>query len=416
MGKLSALAVKNAKPGRHADGDGLYLLVKPTGAKNWLLRVQVEKKRRDIGLGALDTGSRATGKSDPDVEIPLLHRKLLTLSEAREKAALLRAAAKAGLDPVAERDRERRSTPTFRQAAKDAHSALKGGWKDKSGQTFLASLETHAYPVLGDMRVDAIGAADVTNVLAPIWLTKPVMARKVRQRIGTVLNFAHGKGWRSTEAPSKSVSVGLPRQPKGGNYAAMPYASVPALVAELTEKFLTGGRAALLFLIFTAARPGEVRGACWDQIDFDKREWNRPESLMKGSHSPAHTVTLNDAAIALLKRWKGNREVKANGFIFSAPRGGKLSDMTMNKVLRDAGQPFDAHGFRSSFRDWAAEKMPQIPDPVAEAALAHVVADKVVRAYKRTSFMEMRRTLLDAWSLFLTTDPLVSGAEGGPHA
>lgn len=135
-----------------------------------------------------------------------------------------------------------------------------------------------------------------------------------------------------------------------------------------------------------------------------KREWNRPASLMKGNDAAAHTVTLNDAAVALLTQIKGDATPKPDQLVFAGLRGGMLSDMTMNKVLRTAKQPFDAHGFRSSFRDWAAEKMPEIPDPVAEAALAHVVPDKVVRAYKRTTFLEMRRKLLDGWGKFLRGD------------
>jgi len=175
---------------------------------------------------------------------------------------------------------------------------------------------------------------------------------------------------------------------------------VPGFVADVLAKRTTTGGQALLFLIYTAARPGEVRGARWGQVDLAKREWNRPAEFMKGVDAPPHTLTLNDAAIALLKQMKGDREPKAADLIFAGQRGGKLSDMTMNKVLRTAGLPYDAHAFRSSFRDWAAEKMPEIADPVAEAALAHVVPDKVVRAYKRTAFIEMRRSLLDAWGSF----------------
>lgn len=402
MAKLTALSVKNAKPGRHADGGGLYLLVKPTGAKSWLLRIQMDGKRRDVGLGSVDTSPRAAGKGEESpIVIPLLQRRVLTLSEAREKAAMLRAAAKAGLDPIAERDRERRVIPKFREAAVAAHDALKDGWADKGAKAFISSLENHAFKALGDMRVDAITAGDISAVLAPIWTTKPVIARKVRHRIGTVLNFAHGKGWRPTEAPGRSVTVGLPRQPQGGHYKAMPYSEVPQFVAEMTAKAPTTGRMALLFQIFTAARPGEARGARWGQIDFEKREWNRPADLMKGAIASAHTVTLNDAAIQLLERHKGAAKPKASDLIFPGARGAMSSDMTLNKVLRAAKRPYDAHGFRSSFRDWAAEKMPEIPDPVAEAAIAHVVPDKVVRAYKRTNFIEMRRRLLDAWGAFV---------------
>lgn len=401
MSKLTALAVKNAKPGRHADGKGLYLLVKPTGGRSWLLRVQVDGIRRDIGLGTLETSARAVRGDDATIDIPILHRKVLTLGEAREKAGLLRAAAKAGLDPVAERDRDRRSAPKFRDAARDAHEVFKAGLSKKGGETFIASLENHAFRTLGDKPVDKITAADITAALAPIWTTKTDMARKVRQRIGKVLNFAHGKGWRPTEAPGKSVSAGLPRQPKGSNYRAMPYSEVPEFVAAVSVQAPTSGRLALLFQIYTAARPGEVRGARWGQIDLAKREWNRPATLMKGADASAHTVTLNRPAINLIEKLKGDRAHKPDDLLFPGQRGAILSDMTMSKVLRTAKLPFDGHAFRSSFRDWAAEKMPTIPDPVAEAALAHVVADKVIRAYKRTAFIEMRRKLLDAWGEFV---------------
>lgn len=399
MTKLTALAVKNAKPGRHADGKGLYLLVKPTGGRSWLLRVQVDGIRRDIGLGTLETSARTVRGDDANIDIPILHRKVLTLGEAREKAGLLRAAAKAGLDPVAERDRDRRSAPKFRDAAKAAHEVFKEGLSKKGGETFIASLENHAFRTLGDKAVDKITAADITAALAPIWTSKPDMARKVRQRIGKVLNFAHGKGWRPTEAPSKSISAGLPRQPKGGNYEAMPYADVPAFVRDLQSKAPTQGRRALLLLIFTVARPGEVRRGRWKQLDKAKRDWNRPADIMK--ERVAHTVTLNAPALALLEQIKAEGEVKADALFFPNGAGNPISDMTLNKVLRDAGLSFDAHGFRSSFRDWAAEHMPEIPDPVAEAALAHLVPDKVIRAYKRTAFIEMRRTLLDTWGRYV---------------
>jgi integrase len=157
---------------------------------------------------------------------------------------------------------------------------------------------------------------------------------------------------------------------------------------------------ALLFQIYTAARPGEVRAARWGQIDLAKRDWNRPAEMMKGVHAPAHTVTLNDAAVALLELILRDRRPQPTELIFPGQRGGMLSDMTLNKIIRTAKLSYDTHAFRSSFRDWAAEKMSEVPDPVAEAALAHTVPDKVVRAYKRTNFLEMRRKLFDAWGEF----------------
>lgn len=400
MGKLTVKNVENAKPGRLIDGDGLHLLVKPSGRKSWVLRVQQDGKRRDIGLGTVDTTKREPGEVRPTDSVPVLLRRNLTLAEARDKARLLRDAARAGRDPVVERDKDRRSGHTFEAAARAAHEALKAGWAAKNAGAFLTSLEEHAFPALGQLRVSEIEASHIQEMLRPIWLKIPVMASKVRQRVSTVLNYAKSQGWRQTEVPTRSVTVGLPRQPKGGNFDAMPYADVPALVADLEGSAPTIGRQALLFQILTAARPGEVRAARWGQFKLDKSDWNRPASIMKAGE--AHTVTLNSAAIQLLRKLKGERTPGEEELVFSAQRDSMISDMTMTKALRAAGFKHDVHGFRSSMRDWAAEQMPLIPDPVAEAALAHAVPEKVIRAYKRTKFIDMRRELLEAWGAFAT--------------
>jgi integrase len=379
MSKLTALAVSKAKPGRHADGRGLYLLVKPTGARSWLLRVQVDGRRRDIGLGAF-----------PDV----------SLSDARETSAGLRKAAKAGRDPVQERDREKREAVTFRQATIAAHAAYLPGWSEKTAAAFLSTMEEHAYPVLGSMRVDHIDTNDVAAALLPIWSTIPLQAAKVRHRISTVLNYSKAKGWRANEAPTKSLSTLLHKQATGGNMPAMPYAELPDYVADLQTKTETIGRLALLFLIHTAARSGEVRKARWDQIDLEARTWVRPASIMKSG--VAHTVTLSREAVAVLRRALPYRGKDDDALVFPSKSGAILSDMTISKILRDAKLPYVPHGFRSSFRDWAAEQMAEVPDAVAEAALSHAVPDKVVRAYKRTTFLDMRRTLLDGWGRYVT--------------
>ncbi|RYD57202.1 MAG: integrase [Verrucomicrobiaceae bacterium] len=336
---------------------------------------------------------------DIEAEVPILHRRILTLSEAREKTQLLRRLALAGRDPIAERDRDRSAPPTFRVAAEAAHLELSKGWKDKHSAAFLSTLKEHAFPALGNKRIDLIAANDIRDALAPIWMDIPVMARKVRQRIGTVLNFAKARGWRATEAPTKAVSVGLSKQPRSGNFAAMPYADVPAFFADQQGKPESLGRLALLFLIATAARSGEVRSARWSHIDRDGKLWNRPAPLMK--NDIAHSVTLNAAALAILDRAEALRTTKADALIFPGSGDRMLSDMTINKVVKDSGQPFTPHGFRSSFRDFAAEQMPTIPDPVAEAALAHLVSDKVIAAYKRAKFLELRRKLLDGWGEYI---------------
>jgi integrase len=405
MSKLTAKAVQTAKPGRHADGGGLYLLVKPTGARSWLLRVQVDGRRRDIGLGSVETAALAL-RSDIGDDLPLEEKSKLTLAEARELSARLRNAAKAGRDPAAERKKDRKPPPSFKDAAIATHKAQTAShsWSDKTAGAFLSSLETHAYPTLGKMRVDLVEAEHIANALAPIWTAKPDMAKKVRQRIATVLDFAKAKSWRATEAPRKAVGALTGKTKKGGHFEAMPYAEVPGYFRRLMNETPTKGRLGLMLAIATVARSIEVREARWQHVNTDKRDWHRPAELMR-KNNEAHTVTLNDAALWVLAHIaEVSDPTKPESLLLSNSKGKPLSDMTISKVMRDAGLQYVPHGFRSSFRDWAAEQHPEIPDPVAEAALSHSVPDAVIAAYKRTKFLEMRRTLLDHWSAFILSD------------
>jgi integrase len=401
VGDLTDKFIRSAKPGRHGDGGGLYLLVKPTGSRSWLLRVQVNGRRRDIGLGGL----RELKTGLPSVigdDVVLEQRAQLTLAEARELAVRLRNVAKAGRDPAAERRKDRSPPPSFKEAAIAAHKALSPTWSTKTADAFLASLQEHAYSSLGGKRVDVIDADDIANTLKAIWTTKPGMARKIRQRIGKVLDFAKAKRWRDSETPRHSVSTLVGKAGEGKNFAAMPYEDVPSLYAKLGSATETKGRLALMLVIATGARSGEVRAARWGQINWDKREWHRPAEIMKNGKT--HVVTLNDEALDVLRRAAAHSNSEdPDALIFANRDGNKISDMTVSKVMRDAKLPFVPHGFRSSFRDWAAEQMPQIPDPVAEAALAHKVPDAVIRAYKRTDFIKMRRQLLDGWGRFLSS-------------
>ncbi len=401
MGSLTVFKVKAAKPGRHIDGDGLCLIVKASGARSWVLRIQVDGKRRDIGLGAVDTdgtGRSAFGDEGPIASTPLMLRKSLSLTEAREKAAALRKLAKAGADPVLERDRERKKVPTFAEAVTAAHDALKSGWTDKTAKAFKASLEEHANPKLGAMKVESIRAADVILALSPIWSSKPRMAAKVRNHIGQVLAFAKSHGWRSEAMPdARELKAGLSRQTRGGNFKAMAYGEVPTFVADQLAKTQTHSRQALIFTILTAARSGEVRGATWAQIDLESRTWTRPAALMKMKEP--HVVTLSEAALNLLSSVAP--EDGREGLVFPGMRSGRpLSDMTLTKIMRLAGRKEAVHGFRSTFRDWAAEKMPTIPDKVAEMALAHKVGSTTEQAYLRTDMREMRQGLMEAWGRF----------------
>lgn len=389
---LTVVQVRNAKPGRHADGKGLYLLVKPSGARSWVLRIQSAGRRRDLGLGSV----LFDRKTSVD-EVPLGARRELTLAEARDKAALGRTLVKAGIDPSSEWRRQSAVTPTFRDAAKQYHDNVKAGFRNaRHSASWLSSLEMHVHSSLGSRRVDTIDAPAIQAALLPIWLTVPETARRVRQRIGAVLDFAHAQGWRASEAPLRAASRGLPNQPRGKkHFAAMPYAEVPAFVAELRGKGDSVGRLALLFTILTAARSGEVRGATWGEIDLEERIWSIPGERMKAGQP--HAVPLSDAAVAILRTASGLFEGRPKDLVFPGLGGKPLSDMTLTKVMRNAEKPYTVHGFRSSFRDWAAEQT-SFPPEWAEAALAHTLPNKVEAAYRRTKFLDQRRKLMEAWA------------------
>lgn len=384
MGKLTALAFRNAtKPGKYQDGDGLFLLVKPSGARSWLLRAQVDGKRREFGIGpAADIG----------------------LAEARERAATIRKQFRDGIDPVAAKRAARsalREIPTFRGAAGTVHDERKGGWRNsKHREQWLSSLEAYAFPSLGAVRVDQVDAPTIRAALLPIWLEKPETARRVSQRIGTVLDWAHANGFRPQEAPMRSVLMGLPRQPRRDrHFAAMPFVDVPAFCAAMEAAAPVAGRLGLLFTIYTATRSGEVRGATWAEIDLAAKVWTIPANRMKAHRE--HVVPLSPAALAVLERAAALRKnSKRSALVFPSRTGGELSDMTLAKMLRDAGQPFTVHGFRSAFKDWAAEET-AFPDAVSEAALAHGDPDKVRKAYRRTDFLQLRRELMEAWAAFI---------------
>lgn len=381
MANLTVLQVKSAKPGRHADGKGLYLFVKPSGSKSWVLRVQSGGRRRDFGLGPVD---------------------LVSLQDARDRAIEGRKLVRAGLDPSVEWKRVKRTIPTFEAASRAYHGNVKAGWKNgKHGAQWLATLEAYAFPIIGAKSVDEIDVSSIHKVLLPIWMIVPETARRVRQRIGAVLDFAHGQGWRSGEAPMRAVSKGLPKQPKSGqHFAAMSHGELPSFMRKLRAQEVSVGRLALQFTILTAARSGEVRGATWDEINEDTALWTIPGARMKAGEP--HTVPLSQAALDVLSKMKIFATGGRADPVFPGLKGRPLSDMTLAKALRVAGATgFTVHGMRSTFRDWIAEKMPTVPGDVAEAALAHATKNRTEAAYRRTKYIDQRRDLMRKWAEFL---------------
>jgi len=387
MGKLTALQVKAlTEPGRYSDGDGLILKIGPTGGRSWILRVQVDGKRRDIGLG---------------------NARSVSLKEAREAAGDLRKQARAGLDPVAERRRQAVVIPTFREACKVVHEELGRSWKKgKHGDQWLTTLESYAWPKLGKLAVNEIEGPLIRDVLAEIWLTKPETARRVKQRIGTVLDWCYVKGLRSSEAPMRSLSKGLPRQPrKDGNFAAMAYEAVPQFLSDLHDRQMSVSRLALELLILTATRSGEVRGARWSEFDADLTVWTIPAARMKAGK--AHAIPLSRQAADVVRQartfWLAHSDLLFPGQgrrRLGADRKREepvMSDMTLLQLVRGMGLSVTVHGFRSSFRDWVADKTGH-PREVAEAALAHTLENKVEAAYRRTDFFDKRRALMQDWA------------------
>jgi integrase len=378
MPKLTATAVRAAKePGRYGDGAGLFLEIGDKGGKSWIVRVQKAGRRRDIGLGSAS-------------KVPL--------AEARIRAIKIRTEIEAGLDPVAER-RKAEGIPSFRKTAALVFEQNRKTWKNGHHQwQWMRTLEMFAFPAIGDLAVSEVTGPMVRDLLADIWLTKPETARRVRQRVGAVLDWAYSKGWRDAEAPMRSITKGLPRQPRNDkHHAALAYTDVPGFLSRLRGATVTFGRLALDALILTATRSGEVRGAAWDELDLESGLWTIPAARMKAGK--AHVVALCPEAIAVFQH-AAKLRIGGEPLIFpGAKRGKPMSDMTLVKIMRDMEVPATPHGFRSSFRDWAADQT-SFPGEVAEAALAHAVPDKVVAAYRRTDFLEKRRALMAAWGAY----------------
>ena len=387
--RLTAMTVQKLKePGRYADGGGLYLQVGPTGGKSWLFRYTRRGKAREMGLGAVG---------------------VLSLADAREAATSVRQTLATGADPLEAREAERKrqeaessSGMTFAECASAYIRAHKSGWRnEKHAAQWPSTIRNYAEPVFGALPVQAVDLGMVLKVLEPIWQTKPETASRLRGRIETVLDWAAVHGYRSADNPARwkgHLDKLLPSRSKiqrVQHHPALPYEEVGAFMAELRPRE-EGAASALEFTILTASRTSEVLNAWWDEFDINAKLWCIPGERMKAGKD--HRVPLSEAAMAVLAKMS---EVRRGAFVFPGQRRDRpLSNMVFLQLLKRMGRSdLTTHGFRSTFRDWAAE-LTAFPRDVAEMALAHTIGDKVEAAYRRGDLFDKRRKLMDAWADF----------------
>ena len=382
MGKFTTATVKLlSKPGMYRADPTLYLAIALGGSKSWIQRITIDGKRRDLGLGPFP---------------------VISLAKARERAFANRVAIADGRDPLAEKRKAR--MPTFREAAQKTFDANRPRWRsEKVAKKWWQAMEKHAFPILGNKRVDRIGRDDVLRTLTPLWTSRPEQARKLRQSIRSTLSWAQAHGLVEVNVAGDAINGALPAQPAVKEHLrALPYREVGAALetVEASASSLST-KLAFRFTVLTAARSGEVRGATWNEIDIDAATWTIPACRMKAGTE--HRVPLTGAALAVLEQARPLRD--KSGLVFPSPsRAGRpLSDMTLGKVLRTVGLAGRAtiHGFRSTFRDWCADTGK--PREIAEAALAHTVGG-VEGAYFRSDLFERRRRLMADWAAYLTGD------------
>ena len=387
--ELSSLAVKSlTKKGFFAVGGvtGLYLQVRSHTSRSWILKVVIQGKRHEIGLGSYTD---------------------ISLAEAREQAQAIRKQIIQGLDPLTEKKiskqknlAEKAKALTFQQCALKYIEQQKPSWKNaKHATQWEATLETYAFPIIGNLYVKDIELAHIISILEPIWTTKTETASRVRGRIEMVLDWAIVREYRNKDNPARwkgYLDKVLPRPKtiaKPVHHKAIPVDAIAEFFEKLKSNTSISSKA-LQFLILTATRSNEIRGATWDEIDFEKQIWTIPAERMKAAKE--HRIPLSPLAIDLLKSVP--RHVGEN-YIFVAPRGGQLSDMALTVFMRRLNVDAVPHGFRSTFRDWVAEHT-NYPNHVAEMALAHTIGNKVEAAYRRGDLFDKRREMMNEWAGF----------------
>ncbi len=392
MGRsLTALKVTSlTKPGRYGDGGGLYLQVAKGGTKSWLFRFMLDGRSRQMGLGPVD---------------------LVTLASAREKALEARRLLLDGIDPIEARDAtrearraEKASAVTFKDAGARYIATHRAGWKNAVHvRQWEQTLETYCDPIMGDVSVAEVNVGMILKVLEPIWTEKHETASRLRGRIESILDWSTARGYRRGDNPARwrghlqNLLPKISRAKRIEHHASLPYAEAPAFMAALRARKDVSSRA-LEFLILTAARTGEVIGARWSEVDMAAKVWTVPADRIKAGRE--HRVPLSDRAVEILQN------VPTEGdFVFPGrAKDAGLSNMAFLAVLKRMERgDLTAHGFRSTFRTWAAERT-NFPREVAEQALAHVIGDAVERAYARGDLFDKRRRLMAAWAAYLATE------------
>lgn len=391
--EIAAAQLPRLPVGLHAAGGatGLYLRVAPSGARNWILRATVGNRRRDMGLGGW-----------PDVP----------LTEARDRARQARRKIEEGIDPIEARKSTKetlRETPSFAECAKRTIEAKRPEWhSDKHAKQWKSTLNTYAKPVIGNMPVDMVELRHVVEILSPLWTEKTETASRLRSRIEAVLTWATVSGFRKGDNPARwrgnldAVLAKPGKVAKVKHHKALPFDDLPAFVTDLHKREGIAARA-LEFLIMTAARSGEVRGATWQEVDLDAAVWTIPAARMKAAKE--HRVPLPARAVAILKAMP---RFAGSDYIFPAARGGQLSDMALTAVMRRMKVDAVPHGFRSTFRDWVSERT-AYPRDVAEMALAHTIPDKVEAAYRRGDLFAKREKMMGDWAKFIATPATTGG-------
>ena len=374
---LSASFLRSAPPGRHADGNGLYLFVQPTGTRSWIQRLVIRGRRREIGLGSL---------------------ALVPLAEAREKALANRKLARQGGDPLAEK-RRAEGIPTFAEAAARVLEQKQAGWRNpKHAREWLSSLRRVAFPRIGKVPVSEVSSADVLEILTPIWHRKEETARRVRLRMRAVLEWAVAMEYRLDNPCDRIGPVLGVQQHVAQHMRALPHREVGAAIGTVRgSSALEAAKLAFEFLVLTAARWGEVRWAEWAETDRSGRVWTIPARRMKTNRR--HRVPLCGRTLEILETAEALGE-GAGPLVFTGGQGKPLDDKQLRWLLRELGIAAVPHGFRSSFRDWAGEETNH-PREVIEAALAHVLRNRVEAAYARSDLFERRRVLMNDWARYL---------------